>query len=130
MCYCFSNVLCHIMDKTLLFHSVQFNFSGFYMVLVVKNPPANVGDTRDSGSIPGWGRSLGVRNDNTLHYSCRVNPVDTGAWWSTVNGIAKSWTWQHTHISSSTIWEKSYTCYNTGGKIISFLSPLEHIPLT
>jgi len=50
------------------------------MVLVVKNPPANVGDTRDSGSITGWGRSLGGRNDNTLHYSCQVNPVDTGAW--------------------------------------------------
>ena len=39
------------------------------MVLVVKNPPANAGETRDTGSIPGSGRSSGVGNGNLLQYS-------------------------------------------------------------
>ena len=37
---------------------------------MVKNPPANAGDTKDMGSIPGWGRSPGEENDNLLQYSC------------------------------------------------------------
>ena len=41
---------------------------------VVKNPPANVGDIRDSGSIPGLGRSPGGGNGNPLQYSCLENP--------------------------------------------------------
>ena len=40
---------------------------------VVKNLPANVGDARDTGSIPGWGRLPGVGNDNPWHYSCLGN---------------------------------------------------------
>ena len=45
-------------------------FRASQMVLVVKNPPANAGDPRDMGSIPGLGRSPGVGNGNTLQYSC------------------------------------------------------------
>ena len=56
------------------------------MVLVVKNPPANAGDIRDVGSIPGSGSSPGEENGNTLQYSCLENPIDTGAWWATVMG--------------------------------------------
>ena len=56
---------------------------------VVKNPPANA---RDADSIPGWGRSPGVGHDNPLQYSCLGNPMDRGAWWATVHGVAKSWT--------------------------------------
>ena len=44
------------------------------VVLVIKNPPANAGDTRDAGSIPGMGRSPGVGNGNLLQYSCLENP--------------------------------------------------------
>ena len=40
------------------------------MVLAVKNPPANAGDARDVGSIPGSGRSPGVGNGTPLQYSC------------------------------------------------------------
>ena len=58
--------------------------------LVVKNPPANAGDTRDEGSILGLGRSPGVGNGNPLQYSCRENPVDRGAWWATVHGRKES----------------------------------------
>ena len=43
---------------------------------MVKNPPANVGDIRDSGSIPGSGRSHGGGNGNLLQYSCLANPMD------------------------------------------------------
>ena len=49
------------------------------MVLVVKNPPANAGEVREEGLIPGSGRSLGEGNDNPLQYSCLENPMDRGA---------------------------------------------------
>ena len=55
---------------------------------MVKNPPANVGDT---GSIPGLGRS-GRGNHNALQYSCLENPMDREAQWATVHGVAKSQT--------------------------------------
>ena len=54
---------------------------------MVKNLPANAGDP---GSIPGSGRSPGVGNGDPLQYSCRENPLDRGAWWATVHGVAES----------------------------------------
>ena len=54
------------------------------MVLVVKNLPANAGDVRDVGSIPGLGRFPGGGHDNPLQNSCLENPMDRGAWWATV----------------------------------------------
>ena len=60
--------------------------------VMVKNPPANAGDPRDVGSIPGSGRFAGGRNGNPLQYSCLENLVDSGAWWATVPGAAKTWT--------------------------------------
>ena len=62
---------------------------GFPGGAVVKNPPANVGDT---GSIPGLERSPGEGNGNPLQYSCLGNSRDIGAWRATVHGVAKSWT--------------------------------------
>ena len=56
---------------------------------MVKNLPANAGDL---GSIPGLGRSPGQGNDNPLQYSCLENPMNRGAWWAAVRGVAKSWT--------------------------------------
>ena len=50
------------------------------VVLVVKNPLANAGDTGHRGSIPGLGRSPGGGNGNPLQYSCLENPMDRGAW--------------------------------------------------
>ena len=47
---------------------------------VVKNPPANAGDIRDMGSVPGSGRSPGEGNGSPLQYSCPENPMDGGAW--------------------------------------------------
>ena len=57
---------------------------------VVKNPPANAGDL---GSIPGSGRSPGEGNSNPLQYSSLESPMDGGAWWASVHGVAKSRTW-------------------------------------
>ena len=59
---------------------------------MVKNPPANSGDIRDVGSISGSGRFPGGRHGNPLQYSCLENPMDRGAWWTTVHGAAKSQT--------------------------------------
>ena len=56
---------------------------------MIKNPPASAGDIRDVGSIPGSGRSSGVGTGNQLQYSCLENPMDRGAWWATVHGVAK-----------------------------------------
>ena len=46
------------------------------VVLVVKDLPGNLGDVRDVGSIPGWGRSPGLRNGNPLQYSSLENLMD------------------------------------------------------
>ena len=51
---------------------------GFPCGTVVKNPPANAGDSRDTGSIPGSGSSPGKGNGNPLQYSCLENPMDRG----------------------------------------------------
>ena len=62
------------------------------VALVVKNPPANVGDVTDSGSIPGSGRSSGEGHGNTLQYSCLENPMDRGTWRTAVHRVSKSQT--------------------------------------
>ena len=57
---------------------------------MVKNPLANAGDVRDTGSIPGWGRSPGGGHGIPLQYSCLEKPMGGGARWATVHGVAKS----------------------------------------
>ena len=64
---------------------------------MVKNPPANAGAKGYSGSIPGLGRSPGGGNGNPLQYSCLENPMDRGAWWTVVHGVAKSQVQLTTH---------------------------------
>ena len=59
---------------------------------MVKNPTASAGDVRGVGSMPGLGRSPGEGNGNPLQNSCLENPMDRGAWWAIVLGVAKSWT--------------------------------------
>ena len=56
----------------------------------VKNSPVNAGDIRDSGLIPGLGRSPGEGDGNPFQYSCLRNPTDRRAWRATVHGVAKS----------------------------------------
>ena len=59
---------------------------------MVKNLPANAGDMRDAGLIPGSGRSPGGGHGNPLHYSHLENPMDRGAWRAMVHGATESWT--------------------------------------
>ena len=56
------------------------------MALLVRNLPANAGDVRDVGLIPGSRRSPGVGHSNPLHILCLENPMDRGAWQATVHG--------------------------------------------
>ena len=60
------------------------------VALVVKNLPANAGDIRTTGFIPGLGRSLGEGKGNPFQYSCLENPMDRGAWQAIVHSVAKS----------------------------------------
>ena len=60
------------------------------MVLVAKNLPANAGDIRNMGLIPGLGRSPREGHGHPLQYSCLETPMDRGAWGATVHGLAKS----------------------------------------
>ena len=74
---------------------------GFPGGIVVKNLPDNAEVARDTGSIPGSSRFPGVRNGNRLQHSC----LERGAWWVTVQGVTKSWTWLSdwtcTHVVSA-----------------------------
>ena len=76
------------------------------VVLVVKNLPANSGDMRDKGSIPGWGRSPGGGRGITLQYSCLENPMGRGAWRATVHRVAMS----QTRLK----WLSTLTCITDG----------------
>ena len=64
---------------------------GASQVVLVKNPPANAGDVRDVGLIPGK-IPPGEGHDYPLQYSCLENTMDRGAWWATVHRVKKSWT--------------------------------------
>ena len=61
-------------------------WEGFLFSSVSKASACNA---RELGSIPGLGRSSGEGNSNPLQYSCLENPMDRGAWWATVRGIAR-----------------------------------------
>ena len=69
---------------------------GYYqasqVALVVKNLPANAGDIRDSGLIPGSGRSPGGGHGDPHQSCCLEQPMDRGAWWATVPKVAMSQT--------------------------------------
>ena len=62
---------------------------GFPDNSMAKNPPANTGDARDMGSIPGLGRSPGEENGNPLQHCCLGDTMDRRAWWATVPGVTR-----------------------------------------
>ena len=57
---------------------------------LVKNPPANAGDIKDVGPIPGLERCPGGGHGNPLQYPCPENPMDRGAWRARVHRVAES----------------------------------------
>ena len=68
---------------------VDFEVWATQVALVVKNPPANAGDRRDNGLIPGGEDPLEEDMGNPVQYSCLKNPVDRGAWQATVPGVTR-----------------------------------------
>ena len=58
--------------------------------MALKSPPANAGDVRDSGSIPGSGRSSAGGHGNPFQCTCLENPVDRRTWWARVHGATKN----------------------------------------
>ena len=58
-------------------------------MLVVTNLPADAGDIRNTGWIPGLERSSGGEKGNPLQYSCLENTMDRGGWRDTVPGVAE-----------------------------------------
>ena len=75
-----------------IYTHIYINIWDSQVELVVKNLPANAGNLRDTGLIPGWGRSPGRGHGNLLQYSCLKYSMDSGAWQATVHKVAKSWT--------------------------------------
>ena len=69
------------------------------VALVLKNLPANAGDTQDLGLILESGRSPGGGHGNPLQYSCLENPIDRGAWQAMVRRVTKSRAWLK-HLST------------------------------
>ena len=72
------------------------------VVLVIKNPAANAGHIRDTGSIPGLGRSPGGGQGNPLQYSSLENSMDREAWRATIHSVTNSQIqlkWLSTHVS-------------------------------
>ena len=102
------------------------SFQGFPRGSVVKNLPANAGDTRDPGLMAGVGRSLGVGNGNLLQYSCLKNPMDTGAWRATVHGVTKRWTRlrNSAHNMASALGAENQDSLKTGIRVIEKISLL------
>ena len=63
---------------------------------MVKNPPGNAKDVRDTGLISGSGRSPGGEHGNPFQYSCLENVMDRGAWWAIVHRVTESTTTEAT----------------------------------
>ena len=82
-----------ILELSYQFTQMWAEGGAFQVMLVVKILPANAGDIRDMGSIPGSGRYLGGRYGNPLQYSCLEKPMDRGVWQATVHRVAQSHTW-------------------------------------
>ena len=72
------------------------------MALVVKNLPANAGDIKDAGSIPGSERSPGEGHGNPLQYSCLENPMEEKPGRLQSTGLKKSDKTEHAHIHTHT----------------------------
>ena len=76
--YCCGHLVGH--QKPTSYYYSPNSHTGFPSDSVIKNPPANAGDTGDVGSIPELGRSPGGGKGNPLQCSCLKNPADRGAW--------------------------------------------------
>ena len=105
-----SNVFCKGQTVSILDFMSLIVFVWVSLVAqMIKNLPANTGDTGDLALIPGLGRSTGGGNGNPLQYSCVENPMDREAWRATVRGVAKSQTQLSRHMQLHEV-DKTYCC--------------------
>ena len=88
---------------TMKYHLTHVRIGGFPGGSEVKASACNAGDL---GSIPGSRRSPGEGNGNPLQCSCLENPMDGGAWWATVHGIAKSRTRLNDFTGPLPLWKQ------------------------
>ena len=83
------------------FHKYYSTLRASQVALVLKSLSANARDTRDTGSIPGSGRSPGEGSGNAIQYSWLANSTDRGPWWAADHGATEGWAWlshwTHTH---------------------------------
>ena len=144
---CFNKVDKHLKSPAYVFSSSSPsplpNGTGFciydllsQVVLVVKNLPANGGDVRTAGLIPGSGDPLEeAGHGNPLQYSCLENPMDRGAWWAIVHGVAKSrtqlkrlsththtWSYPCGYLDSYDLWPHPPTLHNNRCTFLPFHS--------
>ena len=87
-----TNLLSIPIDFHECYITVKVIIEASQVALVERNLPANAGDTREAGSIPGLERSPGVGNGNPLQYSCLEHPMDRGVWWAIIHRVTKSQT--------------------------------------
>ena len=99
---------------------------------VVKNPPADAGDVRDVGLIPGLGRSPGGGHGSPCQYSCLENPMDRGAQWALVHRVAKGWDTTEATLHSgihlkctARSWNRCAPCYESSSVVSNSLWPHE-----
>ena len=87
---CITNVFSQSIGYFFILFMVSFALQKLINLISGSDSKASACNAGDPGSIPGSGRSLGEGNGNPLQYSCLENPMDRGAWWATVHGVAKS----------------------------------------
>ena len=98
-------------------------FGRFPGGVVVKNPPASAADTRDAGSTPGLGRSLGDGNGKALQCSCLGDPMDRGTWRATVHGVTRvAWATELKHTYKSLAVVRSRRRYSQQARSLLKLS--------
>ena len=81
---------------------------------MVKESTANAGDARDTGSVPGLGRSPAEGNGHAPQYSCLENPTDRGGCWALVHGVAKSQTLLSTHTQAHNLLREEEKTHTAG----------------
>ena len=90
-----------------MFNHILIECLGFSCGTRGKESSCNAGDSRNTGLIPGWGRSPGEGHGNPFQCSCLENPMDREDWEGTVHGVAKRWTWLKllsTHALKVMVW--------------------------
>ena len=95
---CLIDYICKQTSYIITWFRTAYLFAAFLLILQLHTDfawhqsKASACNAGDLGSIPGSGRAPGEENGNPLQYSCLENPMDGGAWWATVHGVAKSQT--------------------------------------